>query len=207
MEDEPKFNFLIFAPLLFLIALNLVILDIVVFTKKREEPAAVVQEPHASPSICDEACQASVAASVAKLMAVTPSPLPPIPATLPIRESAAREYYIPLGSGKGKSDQWEAIAGAEAYIDTTRYPNIKEVTFEAYMRVPAGVGRMHVKLYNVTDGHDVWESELTTESDTSVRRSTTITLSAGNKLYRVLVKSTIRADAYLDNARIKLVTQ
>ncbi len=195
--------------LLFLIAINVIVLDITI-SKQRTDNRENINSPKVSsaPSsfTCDETCKEVIAAEV-KRQSTIPKPSP---GQAPTRVSApvgAKEYYIPLGSGKTQNDQWEEIPSAEVYIDSTKYPGTKTVTFESYLRVPSGVGWVYAKLYNATDKHDVWTSEVKSESSVSTRREATIQLDSGNKLYRVLMKSTIRAEALIDNARIKIIAQ
>lgn len=191
---ENKAIMLVFAALCLLFAANIVFLDITVFGVKpvQEAPVTMIAVPTA-----------------------TPYPTPEAPATPTLTREAApsspavttpKEYYIPLGSGDTKSDQWETLPGVGTSIDTTLYPKIKQVVFEAYLRIPVGIGWMHVKLFDVTDGHEVWGSELISESSTAQYKSAVISLDPGNKTYIVQALSTIRADAYVDNARIKIIT-
>ncbi len=74
---------------------------------------------------------------------------------------SAKEYYVPLGSGTNASDDWVDVAGASAYVDTASYGRMKQATFEATVTVPAGSQRVWVRLYNATDKHPVWFSEVT----------------------------------------------
>jgi len=116
-----------------------------------------------------------------------------------------REIYIPLGSGSTKSESWVELPGVETVIDSADYPNIKSMILEVSLKIPTANGRVHAKLLNVSDKHDVWGSEVSSEGSTSYRaESANITLSAGRKLYRVMMKSTMGYDAILDWARIKV---
>jgi hypothetical protein len=66
-------------------------------------------------------------------------------------------------------------------------------------------GRIYAKLYNVTDKHDVWFSGYSPKGRTGGKGSDHA-FDRGNKLYRVMMKSTMKHDAWLDNARIKIIT-
>ncbi len=202
---DGRFNTLLIATALLFVVTNTVFLDIVVFGKASDTAPAVpisVEAPSACPAACTPVMAGLITAKLTDhpAAAVTPS-VAPVQA-----DTSPKEYYVPLGSGTTKNDQWEAIPGAEATIDTSLYPKIKQVTFESYLRIPVGIGWMHVKLFNATDGHDVWGSQLQTESNTSSHQSAVITLDPGNKRYIVMAQSTIRAEAYIDNARIKIIT-
>lgn len=206
---EQRLNLIVLAPLFLLIAANLIFLDIAIFspTKKTETSVITTEKPDIQGS-CTAECKTLIQAELAKLPSAVPTPLPlsASPVSAPIAQNIPKEFYIPLGSGKTKNDGWEDLAGAESYIDTNLYPNLKQVTFEATVSIPQGIGWMYAKLYNVTDKHPVWFSEVTTESNIPSRKEAKITLDSGNKLYRIQAKSTLRSDALVENARIKVLT-
>ena len=119
---------------------------------------------------------------------------------------SVKEIYIPFGHGTTYSLTYTELAGIEAVIDKDNYPNVKSMIFEATMRIPTANGQMYAKLYNVTDKHEVWFSEVTAEGPTGYRaESGEISLDPGRKLYRVMVKSTMGYEAILDSARIKII--
>lgn len=122
--------------------------------------------------------------------------------------SADKEFYIPLGAGQTTNDQWEDVAGLTAYIDSTKYSKIKTVTFEASMRIPTANGIVYARLYNATDNHPVWFSEVSAFSNTSsLFVSPPITLDTGNKLYKVQMKTSLKYESILDQARVHILTQ
>lgn len=194
-------NALIVIPVLFLFAVNLLFLDIVVFSQQKPQPPAqVVVESVPAPTQADTSCSSSCIAKIdEKLKTVQPNSV--------VSVSPAREFYVTLGSGTTKSSDYEDILSAEAYIDTGNYASIKQASVELFLRNPTGNGRVYAKLYNVTDKHDVWFSEVFIEGGGPVtKKEMPITLDRGNKLYRVMMKSTMKYDGWLDNARIKIVT-
>lgn len=192
-------NVFFFIPLLLLFAVNLLFLDIVVFSQsKPQSPSQITVESIPTPSQadagCSSACTVKIDEALKKSRADTTVP-------------SVKEFYVPLGSGTSKSSDYEDILSAEAYINTENYSSIKQASVEFFLRNPTGNGRIYAKLYNVTDKHDVWFSEVYTEGGGPVvKKEVTITLDRGNKLYRVMLKSTMKYDAWLDNARIKIVT-
>lgn len=122
--------------------------------------------------------------------------------------SQAKEIYIPLGQGSTESQEWVEIPGAEAVINKNNFLKIKSVIFEVSLRIPTGNGRVYAKLFNVTEKHDVWFSEVWAESSQSKREeSKPLTLGSGRHLYRVMMKSTMGYEAILDQARLKIVLQ
>lgn len=193
------------APVLLLIAVNMIFLDLLVFPQFRpSEPVSTeISIVNTTPtpafqqeqSSCGKDCLAAIAKEVTKQIGSKPK----------VTEQV-KEYYIPLGSGSIRSFEWTDIAAAQAMIDTNNYPNIKKVTFDVFMRNPTGNGMVYAKLYNVTDKHDVWFSEVSMEGHALTHKETTITLEPGNKLYRVMMKTSMGFDAILENARIIIGT-
>jgi len=198
--------------LLFLI--NLLFLDIDFFKKAREAtftgpvtegPQAELATPTPQPAemdICPSSCLEAIAeATSTGLTSATPTP------KLSTPETTTKEFFISLGGGSTRAGDWEDMFGIEAYIDSSKYSHIKEVLFEAGMSIPNGNQKAHARLYNVTDGHMVWNSEVWLEGGTpQLLISGPITLSPGKKLYRVQMKTQIRDLAVLSQARIKITT-
>ena len=195
---------------------NILILDIKVFTPDTSEVSqpiitpgvsqeSAVDTPGVSSEVnpCPSACLEVISQVTASgLTQTTPAPKPAASAP------TVKELYIPLGSGSTKSVDWVELAGVESVIDAANYPKIKSVIFEASMRIPTANGRAYVKLYNVTDKHDVWFSEVWAEGSLSYRaESGNISLSSGRKLYRVMMKSTMGYEAILDSARLKIILE
>lgn len=119
-----------------------------------------------------------------------------------------KEYYLPLGSGSTTSRDWQEISGAEIVIDADNFSNVKSIIWEAVLRLPTGNGLVQAKLYNVTDKHEVWYSEVGSGSSTAYRaESAEIQLSPGRKLYRVMMRSTMGYEAFLDSGRIKILLE
>lgn len=121
--------------------------------------------------------------------------------------STAKEYYVPLGSGSNTTNDWTDVAGASAYIDTASYGRIKIATFEATVTVPAGSQKVWVRLFNATDKHPVWFSEMTTDNASpTLLTSEAITLDSGNKLYQVQMKTQLKAPTNLVQSRVRIIT-
>ena len=121
-------------------------------------------------------------------------------------QPAVKEIYIPLGSGSTMSQDWVEMAGVEAVVDSANYPNVKEIIFEAVLKIPSANGKVYAKLYDVNNKHDVWFSEVNSEGPIAYRaESAPISLSSGRNLYRVKMKTSMGYEAVLDSARIKIV--
>lgn len=120
---------------------------------------------------------------------------------------SAKEYYVPLGSGTNATDDWADVAGASASIDTASYGKIKQVTFEATVTVPAGSQKVWARLYNATDKHPVWFSEMTTDSSGPVLlTSKPVTLDSGNKVYQVQMRTQLKNLTNLVQSRVRIIT-
>lgn len=126
--------------------------------------------------------------------------------TQTIVQTAQKEIFIPIGSGSTKNNNYEDLAGLEVSIDTNKYSSIDSVTFEASIWVQDGNGKMFAQLYNVSDKHPVWNSEISTfQASGLLITSPKIVLDSGNKTYRVQAKTNLTAfAAHVDNARIKI---
>ncbi len=198
---------------------NLVILNVFFFQQRNEEKIVTNSVPLSTPESfpmdgCGPACQRvlerkieNIADAVATIAAL------PQPSTSTTKATATKapqplENYVPLGTGSTTNNEWEDISGAEGYINTQSYPNISTVYFETSLRIPTKNGRVYARLYNVTDKHPVWNSEVSTDQDKSTFvGSSPITLDAGNKVYRVQMKTTLQYESILDFARVKIITK
>ena len=122
--------------------------------------------------------------------------------------SKPSEYYIPLGSGNTTKSDWEDLTATETMIDPGNYRNIKEAYFIASLRNPTQNGQIEARLYDVTDGHMVWGSHVIMNGrESQTITSDKITLETGSKLYRVQLKSGMQYQAFLDNAKIRIISE
>lgn len=118
-----------------------------------------------------------------------------------------KENYIPLGSGTNATDDWTDVSGASAYINTGSYGKIKQATFEASVAIPSGSQRVWIRLYNATDKHPVWFSEMIAEgSAPQLLTSNAISLDSGNKLYQVQMKTQLKILTNLTQSRVRIIT-
>lgn len=121
--------------------------------------------------------------------------------------SSAKEYYVPLGSGSNTTDDWADVVGASATIDTASYGKIKKATFEATVTVPSGGQIVWVRLFNATDKHPVWFSEVTTSSSGPILlTSPAITLDGGSNVYQVQMKTQLKNLTNLVQSRVRITT-
>ena len=225
-----SFNFFLIG-ITVLIIINLSVLDIFLLknndsiTKKEtiETPLLTKLIPEnsqtlkpSSPLSCPESCtsqiyQATSSIKLAQLASTivptsTPIPTPTILPTVP-PSSVVKEFFIPLGSGSSTASDWTDVGGVSANIDNSQYGQIKNVTFEASVYIPTGNETAYIRLYNVTDKHPVWYSDLFLEGGIAkLLVSKPISLDSGNKLYQVQMKTSLQYQAVLSQARIHITT-
>lgn len=163
-----------------------------------------------SPDTCPQSCLAEIrqAAVSNKPNAVTPTLSP---TALPLQNtnsSQTKEYYVPFGSGSGSSADWQDVSGLQASIDSNSYGSIKSVVFEASLHIPTGNETVNVRLYNSTDSHPVWNSQVDFNGNTNsiLLISPNISLDSGNKLYKVQMKTQLQFQAILDQSRLHITT-
>ncbi len=144
---------------------------------------------------------------------LSPTSIPtPVPTTITssgssgVQSGGVKDLYIPLGSGTTQSNVWTNIPGAEAQIDFGQYQHIKEVRFEASIYVPDSNEAVSVRLYNITDNHPVWYSQVTTNSNNNnYLISGPVSYVFGQKLYQVQMETQLQAPANLVQSRIHVI--
>ncbi len=168
-----------------------------------------------SPDICPQSCinQIDQALVSNKPAVLTPTPTPAVSNNLPslqnTNSSQTKEYYVPFGSGSGSSSDWTDVPGLQASIDSNSYGTIKNVVFEASLHIPTGNQTASVRLYNATDNHPVWNSEVDFNGNTvsTLKTSQLVNLDIGNKLYKVQMKTQLQFQAILDQSRLHITTK
>lgn len=121
--------------------------------------------------------------------------------------SSGKEMYVPFGTGANTSTDWMDVKGAAAHIDSRLYGKVKKATFEASISVPSGNQTTSIRLFNATDKHPVWYSEMTLSgAGPELLISQPIALDAGNKLYQVQAKSQLGALTNILQARMHVIT-
>lgn len=193
------------------IVLNLIFIDYAVFKgkllpEKQATVATPIQSPSPAPSnFCPAGCMGLIKdATQSSQPAVAKAPTN----TYNISNTAPKESFISFGSGSNESDDWQDVPGLQAYIDSSNYGSIKSVTFEASIHVPTGNETADVRLYDSTDGHPVWFSEMHFDGGTTAKLLTSqnLKLDSGNKLYTVQMKTQLKFPALLDSSRLRIVT-
>lgn len=198
--------------LIFLFLANLAFLDFTIFFHRQRSfpsqstvtptPTGSFEKNESCPTDCLEVINEATKAALAQIS--------PYPALAPVVVSGDKtnEFFVSLGGGSTRAREWEDLSGLEAYIDSSKYGKIKETVFEAGVSIPNGNQKAYVRLFNVTDKHPVWFSEVWLEGGTpQLLVSEPITLDRGKKLYRVQMKTSLRHLAVLTQARVKITTQ
>jgi len=176
---------------LFLVITNLVVLDYF-FIKNYINEQYVLGE--ATTAAAASKCPAGCLTAINKLAGGTTT-------------ATAKEYFVPLGTGTNATSDWADVVGASAYVDTAQYPKIKKVVFEATIAVPTGNQVAYVRLFNKTDGHPVWFSEMSMNTTGPTLLTTqAITLDRGSKVYQVQMKTQLQYPANLNQSRIHITT-
>lgn len=129
----------------------------------------------------------------------------PTPAPIPIK--TVKEFFVPLGSGTGKTADWTVVDGIGAKIDPADYGSIKQITFEVTAFVPTGNQTIWIRLYNATALQSVAGSEVTLSGGTAtLLTSSPLTLPSGSDLYQVQMKTQLQANTEINMARLRIKT-
>lgn len=205
----------IFRTLAFLVLINLIFLDIFLFkSQKAEIIERIISVPlveNACPASClSEISKATKSAALSVKPTVPVSGFTPTPTSKPSsssQTSSVKEFFVPFGTGSNSTDDWQDIGGLRATLNPANYGSIKSVVFEASVRIPTGNEIAYVRLYNVTDKHPVWFSDVSLDGGTAqLLISKPITLDLGNKTYQVQMKTSLKYPAFLDQSRLHIIT-
>ncbi len=207
----------------FLVLLNLLFLDfILVNSQKNQVVKKTVFVP--TPSIsntCPASCLSEInnaTRSSTPSINFTPTPIftptptirPASPTQTPTQTqttSSVKEFFVPFGIGSNSSNDWQDVLGLSVTLNPANYGNIKTVTFESTIRIPTGNEIAYARLYNSTDKHPVWYSDVSLEGGTpQLLISKPITLDSGNKTYQVQMKTSLGSTAFLDQSRLHIIT-
>lgn len=162
-------------------------------------------------AVCPVSCIDAIKEATSAIALASPVPVQSPTGVAPstVTRSEPREYYVPLaGGGSTTKRDWVDIGAAETYVDTTKYPSKITTTWDASLKILSGNGHAFARLINVTDNQILGETEISGSSDTGVRvESKPFTLIAGNKLYRVQMKTNTGYEATINAGRIKIVVE
>jgi hypothetical protein len=122
----------------------------------------------------------------------------------PVPQPSVKEYFIPFGTGTNQSSDWTDVPGAQATVDFGGFSPIHKILFEATISIPTANQTASVRLYNVTDKHPVWYSEMTMTNNVYTV-SPPLLYDPGAKTYQVQMKTQLQYTANLSLARIHIL--
>ncbi len=213
--------------LFFLIVCNLLVLNFMIFQYKTQQKIQLktllpnvmqndeskINIPQPVPSdVCTSNCVSKIYETIHQATASL-SLSRPQSKTINLEPTSSdgatiKEVYVAFGSGTNSTDDWTNVSGLALYVDNTQYGKIKNVTFEASLFIPTGNEKAYARLYNVTDKHPVWYSEISLEGGASqLLISQPITLDDGNKLYQVQMKTSLKYQANITQARLHITVK
>jgi len=194
-ERDIKIAFFIILGLVFILIANIAYLNLISFNTLKasslgEKPAKEAISPTVVPTVIETP---------------TPTAIKPVYQNPVNQTTGPKEYFIAFGSGVNSSSDWQDVPGAEAVIDFGNYQNIKEIKFEVSVTVPTANQAVSVRLFNKTDQHPVWFSEVTMNGGaSSYMVSSPITYDKGSKTYQVQMKTQLKYTANLTQSRLHI---
>jgi hypothetical protein len=209
-NKNPLFPKILMPVALIIIILNLAYIDIFMFKNSSQEQGlqTVIMQPsppsdHAN-QVCSDSCLNQIRQATAS-SGIIPTKTPAL-AIAPTIIPQVKEFFIPFGNGTNSSGDWEDVGGLKTLIDSSKYPSIKSITFEASVSIPTANQTAYVRLFNETDQHPVWFSDVSMEGGTpQFLISKPIALDSGNKVYKVQMKTSLKFQAILNQARIHII--
>ena len=126
--------------------------------------------------------------------------------TQTVSTNSTKEYIIYLGSGSTTSRDWVEMEGTKTTINTANYPTIKNMEFQASLKIVGGEARARLK--NKTTGAIYHDSEVMhNSSNTTWVSQTGLPLHGGNNEYIVELRSTSGELAQLEGARVRITVK
>lgn len=191
-NDERKIKVAFFGVVILLVIIVIGVSYLFLQTNSNSKIATVVTEVTPTPII-----------SPSPKLTQTPMPTPKVIVKEIVKEVYVKEQFIPFGSGTNQTSDWADVPGLQANVDFGSYQNIKDIRFEVSVNIPTANQTASVRLFNVTDKHPVWNSEVTTTNNTYTV-SPTLIYDKGVKTYQVQMKTQLKFLANLTLARIHI---
>lgn len=173
---------------------------------------------------CDQKCKEDINSKLNELsekleelklqLSITPTAIPTIKKESITIKSAPKQkkkntFYVDVpGSGSLLSYDWADLSTTQFYFDTSDFPGLKNIYFEANMKLFNGNGLAFARLFDSTHGIGVQGSEVQTGSqkDTIVT-SGQVTFFAGKNLIKVQIKSLTADTTVFNSGRLKITTE
>ena len=191
-EKRIKRSFVIIGGLVIFVIANLVVIYLLVLKPKQSKSEQISQP---------------VLTAVPSPTVVPRSPTPTLKpqSSEAIQNSTIKDYFISFGSGTSTSADWTDVGGLQATVDLGGYRNIKEIRFEASVAVPTANETVWIRLFNKTDNHPVWKSEVSAKGASSYSVSEPILYDKGEKTYQVQMKTQLQYSANLGQSRLHII--
>jgi len=200
-KDERKIRIAFFGIGILSLIVIVSIFYLIIQKDKSQNALTVINQLTPSPSSIPTLISTKIPQPTLKL-----SPVPINTAKKVSEEASIKEYFISFGTGNNQTSDWTDVSGLQANINFGNYQNIKEIRFEASVNVPTANQTVSVRLFNVTDKHPVWNSEVTTTNNNYVV-SSPIVYDFGSKTYQVQMKTQLKYLANLTLARLHIILQ
>jgi hypothetical protein len=200
-----------------IILIVLIILNLGYLNYKLFKPPEVQSTSNVSPETiteyidqCGSECKNYIDEKIAVIKITSaPTAKAAITVAAPVRAKVQSTQFFPISvSGSVTNTEWTDISGSDFYFNTADYSGLKQIQFEATIRLFNGNGKVYVRLFDATHGIAVQgsQSEATGQSATVVTASPAVFWS-GNNLIRVQLKSLTADTAIFDSGRLKIITE
>ena len=118
------------------------------------------------------------------------------------------QYVTIPGNGSTVTNGWTVLSGTEFYFDLGDYPGLKEIYFEANLKLFNGNGIDYARLYDSTHGIGVQGSEVQTSSQANtVVESGKLSFWGGKNLIKVQSRSLTADTAVYNSGRLRIVME
>lgn len=203
-EKTIRIGFFIIGIVIFLLTINSIFLSYTLTKESSLQKTTPQENPDFSPPPTPTPCSSCETTPLPTVHTQTQ----PVVQKQNAMQPLAKDYFIPLGSGTNQTNDWTDVAGAQVSVNFGQYQNIKEVRFEATVTTPTSSQVVWVRLFNTTDKHPVWYSEVQTQGESSAYLvSQPLTYDTGLKTYQVQMKTQLQGLTNLTQARIHVVLQ
>lgn len=226
-SETPKSTKKILISVMFIIfAINSLILDFFLLSPKNQSSQTSSPKNTVAQNYCPQGCidqinlslkgqNASVSSSVGptvtvvqKSFSLTPTrTTTPTSSPTPILKNVPKEFFVPLGAGTGNSADWAVVDGIGAKINPADYGDVKQIALEVAVFIPTGNQTIWIRLYNANTYQSVAGSEMTLSGGTAtILTSSPITLSSGENLYQIQMKTQLQSTTNINMARLRIKT-
>lgn len=166
------------------------------------EPAPLTQS-------CGEDCRKEIEKAVSEAIAAIPvTSERVVEKQTVVTEQQGGTTYIPLGTtGSTTTTDWADIVDSAVYVDVENdYGAGAKVSWEAFLKVAHGNGKVFARLYDDTNKIAVDFSELSTENNATFEQvgSPNLPMWRGRNLYKVQIKSLNSFEVTYSGGKLKV---